>query len=106
VANQASNTVSVFLNNGDGTFHRAPDLPVAGGPREVAVGDLNQDGVPDIVTTEPGANQASVLLGKGNGAFQPAVTYSVGLQNPQTVVIGRFNSDSYPDLAVANYGPS
>ena len=45
----------------------------------------------------------SVLLGNGDGTFQPQVTYAVG-SGPDAIVAGDFNGDGRTDLAVANYG--
>jgi len=38
-------------------------------PVSVAVVDVNHDGVPDLVTANPGSNDVSVLLGRGDGSF-------------------------------------
>ena len=43
----------------------------------------------------------SVLLGNGDGTFQPQVTYAVG-SDPIAIVAGDFNGDGHLDLAVAN----
>jgi hypothetical protein len=45
----------------------------------------------------------SVLLGNGNGTFQPAVSYAVG-SSPTSVVVGDFNGDGKLDIAVTNAG--
>ncbi len=46
----------------------------------------------------------SILLGKSpNGTFQNAVDYNAGI-SPRSVVVGDFNGDGKPDLAVADYG--
>src|SRR5262249_3465936 len=54
VANSVDGTVSVLLNNGDGTFGPAVNYPVGTNsgstPTAVAVADLNGDGRPDIIT--------------------------------------------------------
>ncbi len=38
----------------------------------VAVGDLNGDGIEDLVIANEGANTLTVLLGNGSGGFTPA----------------------------------
>ena len=66
-------------------------------------GDFNGDGRPDLAVANYGSNDVSVLLGNGDGTFQPQVTYAVG-SSPVALVAGDFNGDGRPDLAVANYG--
>ncbi len=73
-----TNSVSVLLGNGDGTF-KAPNVYAAGsGTFSIAVGDFNLDGNIDIVTANYNANSVSILLGNGNGTFQAQQTYAVG----------------------------
>jgi len=66
-----------------------------------ATGDFNHDGKLDLVVAN--GNNVSVLLGNGDGTFQPAVNYVVG-SSPDAVAVGDFNHDGNPDLAVANNG--
>ena len=44
----------------------------------IAVGDVDGDGKPDLVVTDAGLGTVAVLLGNGDGSFQPAVTYASG----------------------------
>jgi hypothetical protein len=46
-------------------------LPTGDSARSVAIGDLNGDGKPDLATANQGDATASVILGNGNGTFQP-----------------------------------
>jgi len=74
----------------------------------VAVGDFNGDGKLDLAVANislgnPGPISVSVLLGNGDGTFQPAVNYSAG-SYPSSVTVADFNGDGKLDLAVANNG--
>jgi hypothetical protein len=105
VANYISDNVSVLLGDGNGGFGAATDFPVGRGPRSVAVSDFNRDGNLDLVTANFGYNNISVLLGDGNGGFGAATDFPVAVGAfPNSVVVGDFNHDSSPDLALANEG--
>ncbi len=100
VANQSSNTVSIVLGKGDGTFQAAQNSATGFGPRSVAVGDFNGDGKLDLVTAD--AYGMSVLLGNGDGSFKPASNISIGSDNPLSVAVGDFNGDGKLDLGVTS----
>ncbi len=74
------------------------------------MGDFNGDGKPDLaVVNQPcescgGLGSVTVLLGKGDGTFQPRVDYTVG-PGPFSLTTGDFNGDGKLDLAVAGRGP-
>src|SRR5215472_7060218 len=100
-----SNDVSVLLGNGDGTFQTARNFGAGSFSTYVAVGDLNGDGVPDLVVANAGmypdyAGSVSVLLGSGDGSFQTAQSLSAS-DRPRSVAVGDFNGDGKLDLAVA-----
>ena len=101
VANYNSNTVSVLLGNGDGTFQPQTTYAVGGEPNGVAVGDFNGDGHPDLAVANYNSNTVSVLLGNGDGTFQPQTTYAVG-PGPNDVKVGDFSGDGHLDLAVTD----
>jgi hypothetical protein len=99
----------VLLGNGDGTFQPAVNYAAGPMPRSIAVGDFNGDGKPDLAVAEEGTahsftdSAVSVLLGNGDGTFQPAVNYGAGSM-PVSVAVGDFNGDGKPDLVVADLG--
>ncbi len=101
--------VSVLLGNGDGTFQAAAYYAAGPTARSMAVGDFNGDGKPDLAVTQEGTahsftdSAVSVLLGNGDGTFQPAVNYGAGSM-PVSVAVGDFNGDGKPDLVVADLG--
>jgi FG-GAP-like repeat len=103
-----TDSVAVLLGNGDGTFQPAINYPVGGGPQGITTGDIDGDGNPDIVSADqcgddPGcrAGTVSVLLGNGDGTFQPRIVSPEGLF-PLSVAVADFNGDAQADLAVAN----
>jgi archaellum component FlaF (FlaF/FlaG flagellin family) len=106
VGNYQGNSISVLLGNGDGTFGQAVDYDTYS-PTWVAVGDLNGDGKEDLVASNlgsfaiPSTASVSVLMGNGDGTFQPGVVYPAG-GNLKYVAIGDFNGDHEPDLVVVD----
>jgi hypothetical protein len=114
VSDALSNTVSVLLGNGNGTF-QAPRTYAIGAmttgnavesltelptyKRGLAVADLTGNGIEDIVVTNPASGDVSVLMGLGDGTFAPQVRYDAG-PAPNAVVIGDFSGNGIMDLAV------
>jgi hypothetical protein len=105
VANQYSYNVSILLGDGDGTFASAVTYALGdySYPSSVAIGDLNEDTVPDLAVAKEVTNDVSVLLGNGNGTFQAGVDYPAGT-SPFSVVIGDLDLlYRHLDVAVAAY---
>jgi hypothetical protein len=102
-----SDTVGVLLGNGDGTFKPVVTYSTGGGPSSVAVADVNGDGKPDILVSTSGcygcsAGLVGVLLGNGDGTFQPVVAYSSGGYDARSIAVEDLNGDGKLDIAVAN----
>ena len=70
----ATNSLAVLLGNGDGTFQVARGS-TPGEASGVAAGDMNGDGKLDLVLAGEFGATVRVLIGNGNGNFQPAVNY-------------------------------
>lgn len=100
VTNLNSNSVSIMLGNGDGTFGDATHISVGRRPTSVAIGNFNPDGKPDLAVVNAGDDTITILLGNGDGTFVTYTTYTVP-SRPVAVAVGDFNNDGKKDLAVA-----
>lgn len=114
VATADGNTdvLSVLIGNGDGTFEAARQFAPAPRPGPgflvqplaIQVGDFNGDGNQDLATANrrpsdpPVDGSASVLLGRGDGSFEPAQEFETA-EGTGTLAVADFNSDGRPDLA-------
>lgn len=99
-----SNEVQVLLGNGDGTFTPMSPIYIPQGIFFVAAGELNRDGKPDLIVTNNAVFGLTILLGNGDGTFNMvAETPAIG-DFPVSVVVGDFNRDGIPDVAVAGDG--
>jgi len=97
-------TVSVLFGNGDGTFQPPADYAAGSNPNSVTVGDFNGDGKLDLAVANGNsvmASAVSILLGNGDGTFQPPVTYTFGVNNA-TIATADFTGDGKLDLAVVD----
>jgi len=98
--------VTALLGDGNGNFNAAPTANIGGNNVAlVAVGDFNGDGILDTAVggSEIGldASELIILLGKGDGTFTLGQTLDVGTTF-SSFVVGDFNQDGIPDLAVAS----
>ena len=98
--NMSSNTISILLGNGDGTFHDQMQIHVCQEPRSLATGWFNRDVYPDIVLACSGTDQIAVLFGRADGKFEEGPQYPVH-RTPVAIVSGDVNGDQIPDLVVA-----
>jgi hypothetical protein len=98
VANE-SGTVSVLLNNGNGTFAAKVDYTTGGQP-SVTAADFNGDGVMDLAVGFNSGVSVSVLLNDGCGTFITTLSYFLG-NGSGSITAADFNGDGKMDLAVA-----
>ncbi len=108
VANSGSGNVSILLGQGDGTFQAAVNYDAAiPNPLALSNGDFNNDGKPDLAVFFPGdtgtlaPGALSVLLGNGDGSFQPPKTTVLTVATD--FAVADFNLDSRADLVVTDY---
>lgn len=104
IGNVHSKSVSILLNNGNGTFAPAVNYTVDFNPEAVATGDFNGDGKVDLAVGNVfggpfSQGSVSILLGNGNGTFQAAVGYDAG--SPFSISVADLNADGKQDLVIA-----
>jgi hypothetical protein len=108
VSNFTDNTLSVLLGAGDGTFATQVTYPTGIGPVWITTGSFqtaNNNQNLDLAVANQTANTISILLGNGDGTFQPKTDIVAGAA-PSAVVTNNFhdlNGLGNQDLVVANH---
>ena len=93
--------VSVLLGGGDGTFGSAQTFAVGEASYAIAIGDVNGDGMPDVVTASAREDDVSLLLGLGDGTFAEQQRTAVG-DNPTSVALVDMDSDGFLDVVASD----
>jgi hypothetical protein len=96
---------AVFLGNGEFSFTAGQSFPVGTYVTHVETADLDGDDVLDLLHAERDPDAVSVLLGHGDGTFDPAEVHSVAFGGAASrVLVQDRNGDGWPDLVVS-HGP-
>ncbi len=112
VANWLGNTVSIIRNTSQGGILSSDarvDLTTGTNPFSVAIGDLDDDGKPDLAVANRNSNTVSIFRNTSvsgtlsTGSFSSKVDFATGT-NPLSVAIGDLDGDGKADLAVTNFG--
>jgi hypothetical protein len=109
IANEHSDSVSVLLGNGDGTFQTKkdylvnPDNSCCPDPISLVTEDFNGDGKADLAIANSSSAYVRIMLGDGAGSFQAAGSFNISSMSNQ-ISTEDFNGDGKADLAVTYYG--
>ena len=101
-ANYNDDTISVFINKGNGTFKSQVTYPTGYGPVSLAVGNFG-NGHMDVAVVDKTGNSISIFLGNGDGTLTFSQTLGTGYY-PHSIVAADVNHDGALDLVEVNEG--
>lgn len=100
--------LTLFLNNGDGTFNTASTITSEESLNDLVLADFNNDNNLDIAATNADydgtINLVSIHLGNGDGSFKPVVSYSCYGDYKYTLDAGDITGDGFKDLVLSSAG--
>jgi hypothetical protein len=106
IVNNTDNTVTVLLNNGDGTFVTGPNSPLATSPNPtgIAVANFAQNGTAGIAVTCAGSNTFRVFFEVTAGFFTIGFEPPAGPSGsvPTAIVAAQLVNGGIPDIAITN----
>ncbi len=100
----SSNQLMVYINNGAG-YNAPVALPTPDGKYDacsIAAGDLNGDGIPEIVAANCQDNNVTIYVNNGTGGFAAPTTYYYAGRLPEAITIADMNGDGKNDIVAAD----
>lgn len=100
-----SAVLTISMGQADGSFKQLAPTPLLGrNPTDVAIGDFNQDGIPDLLVGDDDGT-LMLLLGDGTGKMASAGMVA-HLSSVVSIAVGDFNHDGILDVAVSDWRAS
>jgi len=103
-------SIAVLFGRGDGTLIGPASYDAGKTAVSIAVADFNNDGKLDVAVASTSSDDFRILLGKGDGTFQPPVRMTIqgpgAPVSPVSLVARDLNGDGKPDLVVADANDS
>lgn len=96
-------SLSILMNNGDGTFTALVPIPLSG-PLEIVSTDFDGDDDIDLAVAQYRNQSVAILMNDGNGVFSPTYFYSAGFE-PRSLFQGDFDGDNDHDLVIGASAP-
>lgn len=104
IADKGSNTISILLGNGDGTFQTQSTVKTGNAPVAVTTADFHDvtgNGFTDLAVLNANDNTLAIYEGNGNGTFQtPNVIPLLSGYTPTALSTGQFTNSGHVDLVV------
>lgn len=103
VSNRFANTVSVYLNDRNGSLAGAVHYLVGVSPGELSLADVDADGHLDITVATSGSRAISLLRNSGTGSFTAITAQSTSLR-PSALAAAGLTADIFADLVAGGRG--
>jgi hypothetical protein len=105
ISNSNLDQITILSNNGDGNFSQIGGYDVNGEPQFLDIADLDGDSDIDIVSVsnELDAYNINIFWNDGNGQFPTSINYHIEGEDALRPVIGNFNDDLNPDIAIFSH---
>ncbi len=102
VGTYAPSALLIYPGNADGSFQAPLTSPLTGAASALALGDLNADGVQDVVVIDNLGKTATVFVADGLGDVQAPFVFAIDA-TPRDVKVVDLDGDGYSDIAFTDY---
>ena len=98
-------SVTILLNNGDGSYGAPDTIPLNTIPSDMVIADFTSDGFPDIATANINGT-VKLLTNNQDGTFSVSTPYQMFTEGLNAITAGDFDKDGKIDVVVATGFPT